>query len=219
MLNLTINKVCSNCKISKPATSVYFHGQKKLNIHCKDCRTKLRGKKNWLGSLLRCNKCKEYKNPTNFEFANLPKLKTRHYLERTCKACNAKAPIEKKLKYKEQDKKKKLSKYYIFTDRVAGSRKRAIKNKLEHNIKVQDLKELWNSQNGKCALTGVSMTIIPDTGRVTTNMSLDRIDPNKGYTKDNIQLVCGIVNIMKYTLTIAELKTWCSKILTYGQVS
>jgi hypothetical protein len=43
--------------------------------------------------------------------------------------------------------------------------------------------------------------------------SLDRIDSTKGYSKDNIQIVCAQVNLMKHELTINELKFWCEKIL------
>lgn len=41
------------------------------------------------------------------------------------------------------------------------------------------------------------MTFYLDNGRTFTNISIDRITPNLGYTKENIQLVCMAVNQMK----------------------
>ena len=46
---------------------------------------------------------------------------------------------------------------------------------------------------GKCALTGWDITIAYN----ECNASLDRIDNNKGYTKDNIQWVHSMVNMSK----------------------
>lgn len=37
-------------------------------------------------------------------------------------------------------------------------------------------------------------------GRIPTNVSVDRIDSKKGYTRDNVQLVCMAINQMKSDL-------------------
>lgn len=44
------------------------------------------------------------------------------------------------------------------------------------------------------------------------NISVDRIDSSKGYTKDNIQLICGMVNIIKYKLPQEKFIELCKKI-------
>jgi len=41
-------------------------------------------------------------------------------------------------------------------------------------------------------------------GRVNTNVSIDRIDSTKGYSKDNVQLVCMAANQMKNDLSMEE---------------
>lgn len=59
------------------------------------------------------------------------------------------------------------------------------------------------------------MTTERGEGTVYTNASIDRIDSSKGYTLDNVQLVCNIVNLMKNTLSIDELCDWCKSIVSY----
>lgn len=54
-----------------------------------------------------------------------------------------------------------------------------------------------------------------DSGRVPTNLSVDRIDSGLGYIKGNIQLVCMAANQMKSDLTIEQLKYFCKSILEY----
>ena len=60
------------------------------------------------------------------------------------------------------------------------------------------------------------MTYEMDNGRVYTNVSIDQIDPGKGYTKDNIQLICMGVNQMKSDLSMSELLFLCKQVLEYN---
>ena len=53
-----------------------------------------------------------------------------------------------------------------------------------------DLQEKWEQQRGLCALSGLPISIKVDA-------SIDRIDSQKGYTRDNIQWVHNDVNLMK----------------------
>lgn len=55
--------------------------------------------------------------------------------------------------------------------------------------------DLYNKQNGKCALTGWNIMFSPD--NIKNTASIDRIDSDKDYTKDNIQLTHKIVNRCK----------------------
>lgn len=48
------------------------------------------------------------------------------------------------------------------------------------------------------------MTYIEGSGRHLKNMSIDRIDPTKGYTEDNVQLVCAQVNMMKSDMSLGR---------------
>lgn len=82
------------------------------------------------------------------------------------------------------------------------------------HIPLEYVLDLLKTQNGKCALSGITMTFEKKVGapKVHTNLSIDRIDSCKGYEIGNIQLTCAVVNIMKTTLSSDELRWWCSKI-------
>jgi hypothetical protein len=57
------------------------------------------------------------------------------------------------------------------------------------------------------------MTYLAGSGRINTNISIDRIDSSKGYLRDNVQFVCDVVNRMKQDMSQGDLENWCSLIL------
>lgn len=88
-------------------------------------------------------------------------------------------------------------------------RQRARKAGLECDIDAEFLHELLAKQKNRCAVCGIPLTYLKGTGHTPTNASVDRIDPGKGYVKNNIQLVSYQVNIMKSNLSLNEFLTWC----------
>lgn len=76
--------------------------------------------------------------------------------------------------------------------------------------------DLYERQEGLCALSGVKMTYTAGSGRVSTNISIDRIDSSKGYLRGNVQFVCGVVNIMKQDMQQKDLYSWCKAILEHS---
>lgn len=85
-------------------------------------------------------------------------------------------------------------------------------------ITPEDLHELWNRQNGRCALSGAFMTWHKGGDKRNTNVSVDRIDPNVEYLLTNIQLVCWRVNLIKHTMTEDELYWWCKNIVSHKEI-
>lgn len=68
---------------------------------------------------------------------------------------------------------------------------------IEFLVSAEEVAEIYTKQNKKCALTGWDITF-PETGHPQkADASIDRIDSKKPYTKDNIQIVHKIVNMMK----------------------
>jgi hypothetical protein len=91
----------------------------------------------------------------------------------------------------------------IFRD----AKKHAVQRSREFNITLQDLEQLKVTQKNKCAISGVCFE---DYGN--NSISLDRINSTKGYTKDNIQFVTKIVNVMKSNFELKEFLDTCKLI-------
>ena len=65
----------------------------------------------------------------------------------------------------------------------------------------------------QCDVCGLGMTYELGEGRLYTNVSIDQIVPSKGYTIDNIQLVCMAVNQLKSDFSMDVILTLCSAIV------
>lgn len=98
--------------------------------------------------------------------------------------------------------------------------------KLKHGRKKQGIKwdltpeiliEIYEDQKGLCYLTGRKMTHTLGEGVKDTNISIDRIDPGRGYEKSNISLCCVRANLIKHKLTNSELKDWTEAIWQHLQ--
>lgn len=153
-----------------------------------------------------CSSCKQYKKSNNFPKNKHNKL--RDGLSYVCKNCYS------TIYNKNRIEKATINKLdYTLKMRLNDSKQRAKKRNIYNDIIIEDLYELWNTQNGKCAISGIDLTVESYNGRVNTNVSIDRIDSTKGYTKSNIQLVCSTINMMKGSLNIDELIFFCENIL------
>lgn len=100
----------------------------------------------------------------------------------------------------------------IHGSKWSGMRAAAKRRKLEFSISMKEAWDLYEKQDGKCALTGLPIEF----GKVYTDgntASLDRIDSKKGYAKSNVQWVHKDVNKMKMDLTQDRLFELCSLIV------
>lgn len=87
---------------------------------------------------------------------------------------------------------------------------------LPFTITKEDLMVLWKLQDGKCAISGLDMTYELGEGRLYTNVSIDQICPSKGYTIDNIQLVCMAANQLKSDFGMDVVITLCEAIIKHN---
>ena len=82
------------------------------------------------------------------------------------------------------------------------------KRNKEVNVSIEDLKQVWESQNGICPYLGIKLQI-NSYGKIKkdpiTSASLDRIDSSKGYINGNIQWISRAVNFMKNDMSEDEL--------------
>ena len=203
---------CNKCNIVYDKTKEFYHKRKTSpdgwNTICKNCIkfSKPRVIKHWDNDKLLCLTCNVYKSVDEFFVDN--KKVHRRYKCTKCKKCKSIHYEKRKLQNRG---KRDLDR--LLLERWHGVKDRAKKKGLIMNFEWIYLKELWIKQNGLCVITGLPMTYTMCCGRVSTNVSVDRIDSTKGYIKENIQLICMAVNQMKSDLSLSELFFFCSKIL------
>jgi hypothetical protein len=78
---------------------------------------------------------------------------------------------------------------------------------LEHTITVDDIHNLYTSQKGCCAISGIKLIMPAKRDGGANNpwvASLDRIDSSKGYVPGNVQLLCRMANYAKKNWTDAD---------------
>ena len=82
-----------------------------------------------------------------------------------------------------------------------------IKKKHTVYLTIEEFEDLWKQHKEKygykCLLTGVKMTHLPskENMSISNNVSVDRLNPNIGYTKENIIFVSANVNHKKNAIT------------------
>lgn len=86
----------------------------------------------------------------------------------------------------------------------------AIERKFNFDLTLEEAWDIFVRQDKKCALTGIEIQLTEP-----KNASLDRIDSNKGYTKDNVQWVHLQINRMKWAMSDCNFQDWCEKVYRY----
>jgi len=111
-------------------------------------------------------------------------------------------------------KRNRSFKYKGFGD-LSGTRWRAINAKardrgITFEITIEYVWQLFLSQQKRCALTGVLLTMSPSSVVAgASTASLDRIDSNLGYVEGNVQWVHTAINFMKHSLPEDDFVKWC----------
>jgi HNH endonuclease len=86
---------------------------------------------------------------------------------------------------------------------------------LEFSISKQDILDLWDKQGGKCYWYGIPM--IPSSiSKYPFKPSLDRLDENRGYTKDNIVLCCLAANFGRNSNSKQEYEEFVNTLIEKG---
>jgi len=135
--------------------------------------------------------------------AEFPPHQKKGYFKRTCRPCT---------KAKNAAYKHKCPENYLYT---RLGRQNPGQPRIDVQITKEDLRELWDHQQGKCAVTGLHMTYFPRAQRKSTglNASVDRIDSDDIYRKGNVRLVCSKVNVMKGAGEDADMLWWCKHVI------
>lgn len=131
-----------------------------------------------------------------------------------CKKCQTKISKLRYASKSDEERKiyiakgKKWRTENIIRVRLLAAKNRAIKKKIDFDIDEEYILKLLQSQDYKCKYSKIPLdlnVIGSDKGLLNNyTLSIDRINSNKGYTKDNIVLVAAIVNAMKNDLQESE---------------
>jgi len=108
-------------------------------------------------------------------------------------------------------------KYSPFRQHLISIRSRSKSRNQIVEVTLEDLKQLWERQDGICPVTGWKMDNLQSTSderiKHPRRASLDRIDSSKSYTKDNIRFVCWIVNCAKNEFDNDVLLEFCQAVV------
>lgn len=151
-------------------------------------------------------KCKSCKNKITYKNRVVCKINGYKHIRLMCKSCYRKKYYN--TPYRKEYVKKYNKKYQeTYQSKFCEIKKRARKINHKFDISLEDIKLLPL----KCFYTGLPLTLKcnkPNT------FSVDRIDSNRGYTKDNIVSCCWVVNRMKSNMSIRQFKKLCTEIIT-----
>lgn len=117
---------------------------------------------------------------------------------RTCDECQ-----KKKLRHRHDTVDKRLATLF------RSLKGRCNTKNMEFDIDVEYLNKLYNSQKGLCYYTNNKMSV---TAGDDDKISVDRLDSNKGYVKDNIVLCKWVVNRLKSDIHADEFIELCKQI-------
>lgn len=140
-----------------------------------------------------CPRCSQTRPLTDYHF-NQKQSKYAYY----CKKCvSDKAQIYHQSLSQSNDPNDILKS--TFTKMLQSTRSNAKSKSLPCSINLSILTGMYHKQEGKCYYTGTPMTLRTSDhlNRDPLLISLDRIQPNEGYTPSNTVMCCWGVNAMK----------------------
>jgi hypothetical protein len=87
---------------------------------------------------------------------------------------------------------------------VTAAQKRMQRRGMEFDIDREDIANRILA--GRCEMTGLAfdLNVYKNGRRNPFAPSIERIDPSRGYTKDNVQVVCCIYNVAKSDWTVGD---------------
>jgi len=173
-----------------------------------------------------CSRCKKEKSVEEFNYAkkrkgtNFTTQRAIAHRGSQCRQCCAEYAKEFRKRHKNYRGSGLLKKYpkehrlliSAIRHRIsdAKGRTKKAKGKLpECTISADYMFELFNKQQGKCALSGVPLKL--EVGSLTV-LSIDKIRPEKGYTIGNVQWVAWAVNRAKGEMSQQMFLDMCKKV-------
>lgn len=165
----------------------------------------------------RCSKCKDILSNENFKW-----YRAKNYIWK-CNACLNEEKKKQAREYRSKDLagsrnrslaysynlKKSNPVKYTCQQMLSSSRKRANALNMDNNI---DTDYLISIAPEKCPVLLINIKY-GGGEKAKNSASLDRIDSSKGYTKDNVQIISNLANMMKNEADSNELINFANWVL------
>lgn len=135
-----------------------------------------------------------------------------------CSNCRIEFAVAKHKREKTRNKKSRSGFIAVLKTRIASTVARQRKKGWnQSDITMSFLLELYDKQNGKCALSGQDLSLgSPNFREYDPNViSIDRKDSTKGYTRENVQFVTLQINRAKGAHTDEEFVEMCKRVTDY----
>lgn len=96
-------------------------------------------------------------------------------------------------------------------------RKGAKDRNLEFSISIEEIWNLFEKQNGKCALSGIELSFNSERKIYDGNASLDRINSEIGYIISNVQWVDKTINMSKQQMNNEQFIKMCKEVYEHSK--
>lgn len=99
---------------------------------------------------------------------------------------------------------------------ISKLKKQALARGFEFTITIQDVWEIYTKQNKCCFFTKQPIAFYDEkssAGVRTSSASVDRIDSDKGYTKENCCIVMKQINFMKQDFSVEQFVKYCKLVI------
>lgn len=199
---------------------------------CPICKEKIKSRlsPSYLSKISSCTKCRRIK--VKEKFASENRFLNGKTIPTNCKECSVE--LDETNRAKNNKENKKCGKLWCICKKCHLKTRKEYRNKPESKIKgknyalkmreqkwnqylfflikrrdpntdlsVEYIKEMWDKQNGLCFWFKIPMTITSK-NKFPSKPSIDRIDNDKAYTKDNCVLCCYSANIGRNTNNVDD---------------
>jgi len=207
---------CPTCKeLIKTKTRAHAINADKNKINCKSCTTKAKNKARahelhenvYILNGFYCKNCKMCGKRQ--EYVRKKVANSAAKLDKLCQSCSNKKVGQNKF----------LGVYKgIRTAWVNKYKRMAEDRSYEWSISLEDIYEIFEKQNWKCAYSGVPLKFNMKSHASIGQPSLDRKNNKLGYTKENTQVVIKEINIMKNVYNEELFLTLCKKVSSYRKL-
>lgn len=208
---------CKNCNYSyeKQKDSI-----RRWSGFCRNCSSLLKSKKNKEKKFKICKKCKiEFPKTEEFFLFN-----KKGFAYSYCRNCKAKWLSERykpspriklskeELKHNQilRNKTKQIEEWHKIL--LATAKSNSNRKNREFDLTEDFILDLFHKQNGKCYWFGVELIPSIET-RFPQKPSLDRLNCDLGYTKDNVILSCMAANIGRSCCSEETFEKFCKLLL------